>query len=156
MGWRLGERDEDQPLTDLDMRGVQAEPALIDIILHAIATHEIAAQRERPLVVGADDGARMARRLLAEEGAAMGADVMEGADTSLVVAHHDQRIGIEREGEVVPRLRDLAGIAGEDPAAAPDPVQLMLVEGGVVVEGARQPVALAPRGHKLLYVPNGG
>src|SRR5690606_31948197 len=62
------------------------------LLLDAMAERqpgEIAVQLVGPLVIGADEAARIALRLAAEAHAAMGAAVLDHVDAAVAVAHHD-------------------------------------------------------------------
>src|SRR3546814_3003675 len=63
-------------------------------LLHALAEWqpgEVAIQLVGPLVIGADETARLAARLLAEAHAAMGAAVFDHMQAAVAVAHYDHR-----------------------------------------------------------------
>ena len=72
----------------------------------------------------------------------MAADVEEGAQVALVVAHDHDRDAAEIAGEERARLGDLVGAAGVLPGAAEDPLALEPEHGRVrvPVEGDRAPV----------------
>src|SRR5262249_2419130 len=127
--------------------------ALVDLLLHAHAADQLAAAGEGPLMVRADDGADAALGLVAQDGAAVGAEVVEGADLPVVAAEHEQRIGVDAERAIVARIRDLACGPCEDPAVPPDALQLVLIERGVVIEGARQAIAFLSLGYQSPDVP---
>ena len=87
------------------MRAQQAELALVDVLLHAAAGNERAVAAVGPLMVGADEPADLALRLVANLRAAMPADVPQRVNLTIVVADDDQRIVVDREREVVARVR---------------------------------------------------
>ena len=58
----------------------------------------------------------------------MTADVQEGVDLALGVAYDQDRVLTHVGAEEVPRLRDLAFVAEEQPAARKDPLQLLFVD----------------------------
>jgi hypothetical protein len=56
------------------------------------------------------------------------ADVEEGVHRPAAVAHHQHRVFAHRGGDEVARLRDLAFMAQEKPAARENPLQLLFVD----------------------------
>ena len=71
-----------------------------------------------PLVVGADDVADLAARLLEQPRAAVPADVVEGADLLVVVAQDDHRVRADVDGDVVAGFGDLRLGGAEQPVPA--------------------------------------
>jgi hypothetical protein len=52
-------------------------------------------------------------------------------EATLGIAAHDHRLGADGAGDVVARLRDLGLVTDVDPAAIPDPIQLLGEDGRV-------------------------
>ena len=99
-------------------QGVQADGG-IDLG-HVAALVQPAGAGERPLMIRTDDQpAETSGRGIAQERAAMGTDVMEGAD-AVVSADEQDRSPPDPEGDEVARRGQLARRAGEEPGAAPD------------------------------------
>ena len=59
-------------------------------------------------------------------------------DLPLVIPDDDQRVGIQREREIVARLGNLAAVAGKQPSPPPDLLDIGTVDQFVPVEFARQ------------------
>ncbi len=71
----------------------------------------------------------------------MAAGVVERVDALVVAADDDDRVRVDVEDEVVARALDLAGVAGEEPVAAPDALEVELVDARVGLELALERVA---------------
>ena len=111
---------------------------------------ELAVGTVGPAVVGADERGGVAGIGTADAIAAVAADVEEGADRAVGVAHHEDRVLAHVGGEVVPGIGDLGLVAEEQPAAGKDLLQFLLVDVGLdedfLVE--HPPVGI----HQTLYV----
>src|SRR5437667_4313797 len=64
----------------------------------------------------------------------MTTNVVMRVDRAVSASNHNQRVGIQFEREIISRLRDFARMPGKQPAAAPDPFQVQLVNRFVSVE----------------------
>ena len=138
-----GQAHEDEPADLADVRAMQAVVAPIEVAVsvHSAAGHQIAVTGVRPLVIRADDASGVAGLGLADLHPAMAAGVVERVDLLVVATDDDDRVGVHVEDEVVARALHLTGVAGEEPAAAPDALQVELVDSGIGLELARQRVA---------------
>ena len=104
-------------------RGVE-----VAFALHRPGGPEPAIQFVDPAVVGTDEGPAGALRTLADPGAPMPADIHQGMDSLLAVAHHDDGIFPEIVGEVVAGLRDLADVPRIEPALVQDLIEFLPVD----------------------------
>lgn len=68
----------------------------------------------------------------------MATNIMEGVETFWAAADDDDGIGVDLEGEVVAHSRNFAGVAGEEPALAPDGRQILAVDVVVAIKLAGQ------------------
>jgi hypothetical protein len=68
----------------------------------------------------------------------MAADVVDGVDGAVLVADDEDGIGVDVEGEVVAGRWDLAGVAGEEPAFAPDGFEVVAIDLRIGIEGAEE------------------
>lgn len=135
------QRDEDKAL-ELGRRDrMQPERRPVQVLLHARRVHEGSVEPVGPGVVRADQplgGA--ARGFRADDRAAVAADVVKRTDRAVLPPDHDDRVRAHLQGEPVARRRDLARMAGEQPARPPDRVQVGAVDSLVAVELAQQGV----------------
>src|SRR5215831_2050950 len=88
----------------------------------------------------------MPRLDLAHLHPAMAARIVECADLSIIRADDDDGIQVDVEHEVVAGVLHLARVTGEQPAAAPDALDVELVNARVRLELARQRIARLVRG----------
>ena len=146
-GRRLaGQADEDESPHLAEVDGVQAEVAPIEVAVpvHAAAGHQAPVPRVAPLVIRADQQPDLAGLLAAQTHPPVPAGVVMGVEPAVVAADHDHGVLVHVEREVLARLPHLAGVAGEEPAAAPDARQVELVDAGVgrelALEGVARPV----------------
>src|SRR6266516_4152847 len=70
-------------------------------------------------------------------------------DRSVVASDDDDGIGIDLEGEVIPRLRYLAGVSGKQPAGSPDAFDVQSVYPGIAIKFTRQRPTRTARGEQL-------
>jgi hypothetical protein len=91
-------------------------------------------------MVGADEALHCAVLCLADDGAAMPANIEEGADLAITSPDYDERIPVDLIEEVLAGLGDLAGMAGKQPAAPPYEIHLRAVHQGIMIEITRQAV----------------
>ena len=141
-----GEADEEEARQAAQVDGLEAVAAPVERRRHVVGVDEAAVELVGPLVVGADELADRALGLVDEAGAAVAADVVEGADLPVVVAHDDHGVGAELQRHVVARLRHVRLDADKDPVAAEDHVEVEIVDGAAGVEGRVEAVAGAALG----------
>ena len=111
-------------------RGVQPREAVP--VGHA---DEAPVEAVGPGVIGTGDAAAaVAARTVEQPRGAMPADVMESAHRAILAAQHQHRLPEELEGVEVPRLRHVAQVAHELPAAAEDAIALALEEFRIPVD----------------------
>jgi len=122
---------------------VQAEVAAVEVAVrvHAAARHQLAVPRIGPLVVRTHDPGDVTGVGLTDLHAAMATGVVQRVQPLVVAAHDDDRVGVEVEDDVVARALHLAAVAGEEPATAPDALEVELIDPGVGLELARQRMA---------------
>src|SRR5688500_14550227 len=89
-------------------------------------------------MVGADDALAGAAAGSDELRAAVAADVVQRAHRAVLAPDHDDGIGVDLQREPVAGISDLAGVAGEQPAPAPDLLDISPVDRLVAMERARQ------------------
>ena len=147
---RVGVRvDEDERPPDVDLHGHEPELRLVEaeLALGARCRAERAVEAVGPRVVGALE--RLAPPLaLADDRAAMAADVQERAQRRFLVADDDDRDAARVAGEERAGLGDLIGAARVLPGAPEDPLPLEPehVRVRVPVEGKR--AAVSDRRHR--------
>ncbi len=88
---------------------------------------EIAAEIVAPVVVDADDVARLAALVEHEQRAAMSAAVLEGVELAVLVARHDDRHGAEVGAAIAVGPRQLGFEAEKIPGGAAKDARLLLV-----------------------------
>ncbi len=139
----VGQAQEDQSADFTGVHAVESVVAAIEVavLVHPTARHELAVARVGPLVIRADDPRHVTGLGLADLHAAMATRVVQRVDPLVVAADDDDRVGVDVEGEVVPRALDLARVSGEEPAAAPDALEVELVDPRVGLELALESVA---------------
>ena len=122
---------------------MQAEVAPIEIAIpvHAAAGHQAPVPRIAPLVIRADQQPDLAGLVATQTHPPVPAGVVMGVEPAVVAADHDHGVLVHVEREVLAGLLHLAGVAGEEPAAAPDARQVELVDAGVGRELALEGVA---------------
>src|SRR5271169_1241352 len=96
-----------------------------------------------PAVVGAGEAGGVTAVRAAQAVAAMAADVQEGAHLAAVVAYDQNRVFTHIGGEKVPRLRDLAFVAQEQPAAGENLLLLLFVDIGLDKDAAADEAVVA-------------
>ena len=154
LGERRGRRveiDEDDGAPERTLDGDEAVRRLVEPFMRVDAgaaeaggAHQLAVQRVGPGVVGADHGGALGRGG-DELGAAVPADVVEGADLAVGAVHDQQRDAREIHRHLAARSRHVAGDAHADPVLAEGQLALGLEEGRVGVGAAGQADRLAGR-----------
>ncbi len=92
-------------------------------------------------MIGAGEGRGIAELGAAQPVAAVAADIQKGMNLAAAVAHDQHWVFTHVGSEEVPRLRDLALMAKEEPTASENPLQLLLVDLGLDEDpAADQPV----------------
>src|SRR4029077_13367041 len=135
-GRSVGQSKEDQSADFTGVHPVQPVVAAIEVavLVHPAARHERAVARVGPLVIRADDPCDVPGLGLTDLHSPMTAGVVECGDVSVVTADDDDRVGVEVEDEVVTRYLGLTGVAGEEPPATPDTLEVELVDAGIGLE----------------------
>jgi hypothetical protein len=105
-------------------------------------------------MVRTDEAFDMAFGRLANDRAAMSANVEKRVYLSVIVTYDDDRIFADIVQEVVTRIWYLAGVTGEQPAAPPDVFHLSTVEQLLVIKRPRQPVTGLARGNPFFESRN--
>ena len=146
----LSQADEDQPLHLAGMGRVQPELGFVQIGLHAPLEQQMASAVIGPLVIGADESFYIALRLLADDRSAVTTDIIQSIYLTIVSADHNDRIPIHFIEEIVARIGDLAGMAGEEPALPPDGFHFELIKQFVMIERARQAMTGLAGVHQIL------
>src|SRR5262245_47831005 len=101
---------------------------------------EVAGEVVAPIVIDADDVARLAALVEHEERAAVGTAVLEGVQRSALISRHHHRHGAEARAAIAARFRQLGFEAEEIPGRpAKDARLLLLVDVAVGVEPIRHP-----------------
>src|SRR5213593_2313500 len=139
----LVETDEDQAADLAGVHAMQTEVAAVEVTvrIHSAAHHQLAVARVGPLMVGADDTGDMTGPGLADFHAAMATRVVKRVDPVVVAADDDEGVGVDVEDKIIARALDLTRVTSEEPAAAPDALELELVDPGVGLELALERVA---------------
>ena len=101
-------------------------------------------------MVRAHDAPEMAGLVLADTHPPMAARVVERVDRTVVSPDDDEGIGVDVEHEVVAGALHLARVAGEEPAPAPDALEVEPVDAGVGLELALERVAGLVRGDQAV------
>src|SRR5687768_9540184 len=104
----------------------QGKLGFVDVV-HASAEGERAGGVVGPLVVGTDDALGRAAAWRDQLRAAVPADVVQRPYTAVVAADHDDRVGIDLDGEPVAGLAQFAGMPRKQPPAAPNPLYINAV-----------------------------
>ena len=95
---------------------------------------ELAVGVERPAVIAACEPLRVAAALVDHLGAAVGAAVEQHMHRTVAVARHDHRLAAKLGGDVVARVRHLAGMADKKPGAAEDPLHFQFEQVGIRID----------------------
>ena len=129
----------------LDLHFRQAEVCRVEVHhqLGAVRVLQRAVSVEGPVVIGADEGLALARAVVHQARAAVGADVVEGAQHAVHAACHDDVLIDHRGRDVAAGLRDLRGMGREQPIAIEDLLLLLREDRRVVIVVARQGAAVA-------------
>ena len=137
--------DEDVAAHAAAVHGLQPELRLVDLALHVTGAGERAVEVVGPLVIRAHEALRAAVVRRADARAPVAAGIVEGADRAVVAPYDHDRVLADLQREELPGLLDLAIVAGEQPVAMMDVLEVEPEEGGVAVEVARQRIARAVR-----------
>ena len=113
LGRLFGEAEEDQPRDHANIERVQAEVAGGDAFREMPGVGEVATEEIAPVVVGADKPFDVTFRVETDPRPAMPTDVVEASNFTRVFANEDERIVPDLAGEVVTRLSQSTGRAGE-------------------------------------------
>ena len=107
---------------DLERDAPQAELVAVELVLaHVGRADQPTVEGVRPCVVRALDGPlHAAGHLVAEPRAAVAADVVEAAKSSIQPTHENQRLTDQFSREVVTGLSNLAGMADDLPCTGED------------------------------------
>ena len=97
-----------------------------------------AVERVGPAVVGAADGGPHVAAFFDDLAAAVAAEVVEGPQPALRVAHHEQRVARHPAGDEVSRFLEVRGKARPDPGAVEQRGPFPVVPRGVEIGLARQ------------------
>ncbi len=114
------EADEDEALENLDIDLGQAELVLVERGIGALEGQagQLAVEAVGPGVIGADQPFGAARGSVDQPGAAVAADVGEGAERLILAADHDHAFAEIFEGMIVTDLGDVADVADDLPGRA--------------------------------------
>ena len=137
----LVQADEDQAGDVPDVDGLEAETGAVEGGRLGLGEDQVAVGPVGPLVVGADDVADRAARLLEQPRAAVPADVVEGADLLVVVAQDDHRVRADVDRDVVAGVGDLRLGGAEQPVLGEDRRDIQVEHLLAGVEGRLQAVA---------------
>jgi len=131
---------------------VQAEfaPVEVTVPVHAAARQELAGARVRPLMIRAHDARHLSGFLLTDAHPSVTARVVEGSDRPVVPPDDDDGIGVDVEHEVVARPLHLAAVAGEEPAPAPDALEVEQIDARIRLELAGEGVTGLVRGDQAI------
>jgi len=66
------------------------------------------------------------------------ANIVERMERSVVVSDDEDRVGIDLEREIIPRLRQFTGMPGKQPARLPDTFDVQAVQLGIAIKLTRQ------------------
>ena len=127
----------------------QTEIVLVQILLHPAAVLQRSIGRVGPLVIGADELLSVPGFFSANLRAAMSADVVHGADDSIIATNHNHRIRIHRYHEEIAGFRNLAGMPREEPLAPPDRIHFRAVNVGLRIKCSREGPTVATGGHEF-------
>src|SRR2546422_9416536 len=137
----LREREEQESLPLLQRDGVEGVVPLVEAcdLVHMRRADQLPLGGVGPRVVGALDGlGEPPARRFAQPRAAMATHVVERACRTAPVPQDDDALARDVPQEVVPRLRDLLGAAGAEPARPEQPLDLLGVDLGRRVVPPRQ------------------
>ncbi len=139
---------EHESAVDADARqAAHAEGGIGQVeILAVTARHrhrvEVAVGLECPAVIAAAEQLRVALGVVANDGAAMSAAVVDHVDLAVAVPRQHDRMLADPRGDEVAGLRHLAFVADIDPASTEDLVHLQVEHFRVEVERTVHPVAV--------------
>src|SRR5262249_13400720 len=103
---------------------------------------DLAVGAEGPAMVAAAKEAHVAGTIADDLGAAMAASIVEHADRSVGLAHHDDRFAANDGGEVVARVGDLAFVTDDHPGAPEDALHLEVEDRGIDVDRSMDAIGL--------------
>lgn len=127
----------------------QAEIVFVQILLHPAVVLQRSIGPVGPLVIGADELFSVPGFFSANLRPAMSADVVHGANDSIIATNHDHRIRIYLHDEEIADLGNLAGMPREEPLAPPDRIHLRAVNVGLRIKCSREGPAAATGGHEF-------
>ena len=145
------EVDEDHSLEDPGVQTPEPELRLVDALRREGERAQRAVEPVGPAVVLADEPRLVALRRIADARAAVPAHVEQGVHAPLPVPDQDDGFARDLEQEVVALVRDPADVPDVLPGLQEDPADLTVIDFRVVVNGARQRMAVAPRVQDLLH-----
>ena len=143
------EADEDQPADDAEVHRAQREAGSVEAGSLDTGGDEFARRRVRPLVVAADDVAHRAGQVVEQPSAPVAADIVVGADLTVVIADDNDRVGADVDREIVAGLRHLGDRCDEYPGRGEDPFDIAREELRADVERCRQRIP----GHAFVDEP---
>ncbi len=157
------EVDEDEAQPGLHLEAGQVDLPLVEIAgpLHRRRVHQMAVQAIGPVVVGAQEAARVARAF-GHQHAPVLADRRHGHELALAGAGHQDGLADDAGGEVVAGFRHPALAADAEPFVIEHRLFLELVESGVDVAGRGQGLRLGEIAHRAVQageegvIQNGG
>ncbi len=133
---RRDRRDADEDIAGgaFAMDGFETELRLVDSAVLVTGADQAAVEIVGPLMIGADEPLCRAFGRRADARAAMPAGIVERADLPVAAADDDDRIVADLQREVVAGRRDLAIMAGEQPVAIEERLEIEPVELGIGIE----------------------
>jgi hypothetical protein len=148
------QRGEHQTREHLEAHLAQAVIGFAEVFRKVVLARyaaQVAAVVEQPAVVGTLELGRAATHLGHQQGAAVGAGVVEHADFAVFLARDQDRHLADVEGLVVARLRDFAHVRHRVPVRPVEQtLELELINLGAVVEHLRNGVWLGRKNHQVL------
>jgi hypothetical protein len=123
------------------MDRLQAVAALLEVRAHMLGVDQVAGEVVGPGMVAADQVADRRLLVVDEARAAVAADVVEGADLVVVVAHDRHRGLADIDDHHVAGLRHVGLDADIDPVPPEDDLHVGLEDLGAEIERRRQGVA---------------
>ncbi|MEY4256663.1 MAG: hypothetical protein RLZZ141_1890 [Pseudomonadota bacterium] len=145
----VSQTDEQQARDRTQVNRLQASAALVEILAHMVGKDQVAFERVGPGMIAADQIADLLMRAIDEARAAVTADIMEGADLQVVIAHDQDRGLADVDHEHVAWLRHIGLNADIDPVAAKDQIHIGLEYIGTGIEVGFQTVADLTAGDQL-------
>ena len=106
----------------------------VEVLPHRPRADQFPVEVVRPAVVRAFEFSLVATVFQADERSTMPADIGECPDFSVFTPHDDGGLVCQAEYQVVARVRDLRGMAGQDPVPRDDTIQLQLIDLGIGIK----------------------